>query len=308
MAQKKISELTSTASVADHNIFPLVQDGVTKHIKYSDLKAPLVEQVKANVESYVDNKIDTRTRYGVTTMTELGFENNSTVYVTTLWERLYYTFGKNGVIKFRWSGVNGAYVGTDANNKAPIYGGTLIYTCGSAPTAWADFSAIYISSHDDGIFRIQGSMDSDATKANCLVTKLADNADILSIRSNLSDVLSDVSGKLDYMYNRYPSQGKVIGKWYDGRNIWRVVYLAKDLTVTSAQVGNGSIYGFIGGLTKQRDVDLVLSAKVHRKSGAALEDMEVFLAHDDCIFTTGAVNTSVSTENVDCLIVEFVEK
>lgn len=304
MAQKKISELTSTASVKDHNIFPLVQDGVTKHIKYSDLKAPLVKEVEAEVEDYVDNKMVSRVSYNTTSMTKLGFSKNSYVSVRNFWDHLYNKFGVQGAIRFDWNGAAAATVGTSAEG-AYISGGLLIYSCTGHIGAQKAFTAIYYSFYNE-IFHIRCYIENDTTagKESWSVKKLADNADILSVRSSLSDV----SGKLDYMYNHYSSQGKVIGKWYDGRNIWRVVYLAKDLTVTSAQVGNGSLYGFIGGLTKQRDVGLVLSAKVHRKSGAALEDMEVFLAHDDCIFTNGTVNTSVSTENVDCLVVEFVEK
>lgn len=62
MAQKKISELPSTASVTDENKFPLVQDGITKHIKYSDLKKPMVEEVFADVSDKVDNVLSVTKR------------------------------------------------------------------------------------------------------------------------------------------------------------------------------------------------------------------------------------------------------
>lgn len=308
MSQKKISELTSTASVKDHNIFPLVQDGVTKHIKYSDLKAPLVKEVEAEVEDYVDKKSIYKLNYNNTTMVKLGFAKNSYNTVRDFWDKLFSTYESNGVIHFQWNTAEEAYIGLQSGSNMLMSGGTLIYTCnGNSKTAYRNFSALFFSSNKaNKVYHIHCAMygDTSAGKGDWSITTLASNADVLSIRSTLLDV----SGKLDYMYNRYPSEGKVVGKWHDGRNIWRVVYLAKDLTVTSAQSGNGSIYGFTGGLTKQRDVGVVLSAKVYPKSGAASKDMEVFLAHDDCIFTTGAVNASVSTENVDCLVVEFVEK
>lgn len=304
MAQKKISELTSTTKLNDDNIIPLVQDGVTKHIRYGDMKAPLVKEVEAEVEDYVDNKLTGKTNYVSTTMVRMGFTRDSYVPVRDFWSKIKSYYGSHGVVQFEWNAAEGAKVG-NANSSAPISGGTLIYTC-SGISAWRNFSAIYFSGYSGEVYHIQCSIGSDTTAGNesWTVNRLPYSGEVLSVRSSLLDV----SKKLDYMYNRYPSQGKVIGKWHDGRNIWRVVYLAKDLTVTSAYANGGTVYGFTGGLTKQRDVDLFLSAKIHWKSSATLQDMDILLANDDCLFTRSGANSSVSTENVDCLVVEFVEK
>lgn len=56
MAQKKISELPLTKTMNNDDIFPIVQSGVTKQISYSDLKKPMVEEVTADVSSYIDSK------------------------------------------------------------------------------------------------------------------------------------------------------------------------------------------------------------------------------------------------------------
>lgn len=57
MAQKKISELPLTKTMNNDDIFPIVQSGVTKQISYSDLKAPMVEEVFAAVSDKVDNTL-----------------------------------------------------------------------------------------------------------------------------------------------------------------------------------------------------------------------------------------------------------
>lgn len=54
MSQKKISELTSTSTLTDYDKFPLVQDGVTKHILYSDMKKEMVEDVHREVSTKLD--------------------------------------------------------------------------------------------------------------------------------------------------------------------------------------------------------------------------------------------------------------
>lgn len=55
MAQKKISELPLTKSINADDIFPIVQSGVTKQITYSDLKNPMIEEVKVGVNVYKEN-------------------------------------------------------------------------------------------------------------------------------------------------------------------------------------------------------------------------------------------------------------
>lgn len=311
MSQKKISELTSTASVKDHNIFPLVQDGVTKHIKYGDLKVPLVKEVEANVESYVDTKLENRTRYANESMVGLGFANKSTVSVRNFWNNLYDKHGSQGVIHFTWNDAGSAYIGADSNTLL-INGGTLVYTCDKAPNLpWGSFSAIWYAGYtSDAVYHINSFFASDTTDGAEFwsITKLANNNDVLSIRSNLEDVSEKLENTRNYYTDANSTIGRAIGRWHDGRRVWRVVYQAKDLTVTSAQVGNGSVYGFIGGLTKQRHVDFFLSAKVHWKNGATLQDLEVLLANNDCLFVVGGANSSLTTGNVESLIVEFVEK
>lgn len=311
MAQKKISELTSTTKLNDDNIIPLVQDGVTKHIRYGDMKAPMVREVEANVEGYVDNKINTRTRYAFTTMVDLGFTKNSHVKVRTLWEKLYSKYGEQGLIQFDWNSAKGAYIGTsdDCFNS----GGTLIYSCDGGIGAWKLFSAIYYTGYSNEVFHIRCSISSDTSDGSesWAVTKLADNADILSIRSNLLDV----NGKLDYMYNHYPSQEKVIGKWHDGRNIMRLVVKSDSDTFTIGQVSYQSTSVTALGLNESLPKDkvaYVISAKLYSKN----ETNAIELSVNDLIssgttklaFTrnNGSLNTLKST--YDCVVIEYVQK
>ena len=54
MAQKKISQLTSTSTLTDYDKFPLVQDSITKHIFYKDMKKEMVEDVQREVSTNID--------------------------------------------------------------------------------------------------------------------------------------------------------------------------------------------------------------------------------------------------------------
>lgn len=56
MAQKKISELPLTKSINADDMFPIVQSGATKQISYSDLKNPMIDEIKmASINNYVEN-------------------------------------------------------------------------------------------------------------------------------------------------------------------------------------------------------------------------------------------------------------
>lgn len=70
MAQKKITELPYANSIDNDDVFPIVQDGVTKQIEFTNLKDPLVDEVRSNLnflqfgkECIVGNWIDGRYIY-----------------------------------------------------------------------------------------------------------------------------------------------------------------------------------------------------------------------------------------------------
>jgi hypothetical protein len=49
MAQRKISELPYAQVIDSDDVIPIVQDGVTKQIEFTNLKNPLVDEVKGNL-------------------------------------------------------------------------------------------------------------------------------------------------------------------------------------------------------------------------------------------------------------------
>jgi hypothetical protein len=49
MAQKKITELPYANSIDNDDVFPIVQDGVTKQIEFTNLKDPLVKEVQSDL-------------------------------------------------------------------------------------------------------------------------------------------------------------------------------------------------------------------------------------------------------------------
>lgn len=65
MAQKKISELEQIVApeLKEESLFPLVQDGATRSIRYAELKTPMVNEVTADVSTYIDNQITETKNY-----------------------------------------------------------------------------------------------------------------------------------------------------------------------------------------------------------------------------------------------------
>lgn len=49
MAQLKITELPKANSIDNDDVFPIVQDGATKQIEFTNLKDPLVDEVQSNL-------------------------------------------------------------------------------------------------------------------------------------------------------------------------------------------------------------------------------------------------------------------
>lgn len=310
MSQKKISELTSTSKLNDDNIIPLVQDGVTKHIRYGDMKSPMVKEVEANVEDYVDSKINTRVNYAFTSMLTLGFTKGSYVSVRDFWYKLANTIGVQGVIQFNYYTANAAYVGTSAKN-AYLVGGTLIYSCSGSPASYGWFTAIYCSAAG-GVYEIRCTMSADTTagKEYWTINQLAYSNDMVETQKNLSNL----SDKVDLMY-QYNGTPKTIGKWHDGRNIMRLVLLPKE------------IYGIIGGsgvnkidiYAKYVGTNIIginLSAKAIRSNGSLPIDLTPSL-HEDSVNGNRYMymaDKSLLTENmlsdgtIDCVLIEYVQK
>ena len=307
MAQRKISELTSTTKLNDDNIIPLVQDGVTKHIRYGDMKSPMVKEVEANVEDYVDEKMTKKANYGFTTMVDLGFANKSYVSVRTFWNKLHSWYGSQGLIQFDWNDAKAAFLGV-SGNSIYITGGTLIYSCDGTSGAWKTFSAIYYSGWSDEVYRIRCSIGADTTTDSWSMDKLAHNADILNIRSNLENV----SEKLNYTQNHYPNAAKIIGKWHDGRNIMRLVVLPNNIDIPNA---DGYKIDFLNHLALRSKVGIILSAKLCNGDGPLYNLLPRL--HDDSvngdryIFEPDGFPLLPDMKNngtIECAIVEYVQK
>lgn len=237
-----ISEIIANAP-EDLNTLKEIADWIDTHEDSASAMNTAIQENK--------NILKNKSNYHTTSMVDLGFASKSYVSVREFWNKLYETYGNNGVIQFTWSDANASYVGTTDTNVF-MNGGTLIYTSNGKPiNKWRSFSAIFVQGHANGVYQIRCSIGDDLTEGNesWIVLRLANIVNLndyakkndlngLAVSGHTHDdryyTESEIDTKLDNKANSSNTRYKTTKQFYGTRK-------GRYVKIGSIPISSGSV-------------------------------------------------------------------